>query len=296
MVITGTLWASGDFIDMETKRQMKEHKFIKHPKYPFTLISEDGSCAIIRLPALDEYGNSVFPELKSTQDLLKIKSRIQEYLWENNYMQNSTDPEEFIFSYSSLRTYENIPETDYKGAYAVIDANRKSGKDFFSMPIFKKVENDNVFDYYLRDCIFTKTATKDLYEDIVNKIIEHHIILLVIESNVTSELKQNIERLLNGKGYNFCEIIEKWNEEKKSVRIVSEQGIIKRQLVFPKRDMYGINTDMGKFMDNLTTYNSTGSNVNDDAPDSLALFGSEIIEENSQPQVAIPLDFVRQYM
>ena len=296
MIITGTLWASGDFIDMETKRQMKEHKFVKHPKYPFTLISEDGSCAIIRLPALDEYGNSVFPELKSTQDLLKIKSRIQEYLWENNYMQNSTDPEEFIFSYSSLRTYENIPETDYKGSYAVIDANRKSGKDFFSMPIFKKVENDNVFDYYLRDCIFTKTATKDLYEDIVNKIIEHHIILLVIESNVTSELKQNIERLLNNKGYNFCEIIEKWNEEKKSVRIVSEQGIIKRQLVFPKRDMYGINTDIGRFMDNLTTYNSTGSNVNDDAPDSLALFGSEIIEENSQPQVAEPLDFVRQYM
>lgn len=296
MVITGTLWASGDFIDMEIKQMKKEHNFIPHPKYPYTLISEDGSCAIIQLPALDEYGKSVFPELKTTEELLKIKNRIAEYLWENNYMQHSTDPEEFIFSYNSLRTYERIPETDYKGAYAVIDANRKTGKDFFAMPIFKKVENDNVFDYYLRDCIFTRTATKDLYDSIVDKIIEHHIITLVIESNVTSELKQALERKLIERGYNFTEIIEKWNEEKKIIRITTEQGSIKRQMVFPKRDMYGINTDMGRFMDNLTTFNSTGSNANDDAPDSVAMFCSEIIEENSKPQIAEPLAFVRDYM
>ena len=203
VIITGTLWASGDFMDLEIQQMKKEHKFKKHPKYPYTLVSEDGTCAIIQLPALDEFGESVFPELKSTQELLKIKNRLAEYLWENNYMQHSTDPEELIFSYGSLRTYETIPETDYKGAYAVIDANRKSGKDFFAMPIFKKVENDNVFDYYLRDCIFSKIATKDLYDEITNKIIEHHIIKLVIESNVTSELKQNIENNLKSRGYNF---------------------------------------------------------------------------------------------
>lgn len=296
MIITGTLWASGDFIDLKIKQLEKEHTFVKHPKYPYTRISTDGSCAIIQLPALDEFGESVFPELKSTAELLKIKQRIAEYLWENNYMQHSTDPEELIFSYNLLRTYETIPETDYKGAYAVIDANRKSGKDFFAMPIFKKVENDNVFDYYLRDCIFTKTATKDLYDEITNKIIEHHIIKLVIESNVTSELKQNLENKLKEKGFNFCEIIEKWNEEKKATRINDASGAVKRQLVFPKREMYGINTDMGKFMNNLTTYNSTGSNVNDDAPDSCAMFSNEIIDGNSTVQVAVPLDFVRQYM
>ena len=296
VVLTGTLWASGDFMDLEIKQLMKEHTFVKHPKYPYTLISEDGTCAIIQLPALDENGHSVFPELKSTEELLKIKKRIAEYLWENNYMQHSTDPEEFIFSYNNLRTYETIPETDYKGAYAVIDANRKSGKDFFAMPIFKKVENDNVFDYYLRDCIFTRIATKDLYEEITDKIIEHHIIKLVIESNVTSELKKNIEDKLKSRGFNFCEIIEKWNEEKKAARISDASGAVKRQLVFPKREMYGINTDMGRFMDNLTTYNSTGANANDDAPDACSMFSNEIIDGNSEPQVAVPLDFVRQYM
>ena len=163
------------------------------------------------------------------------------------------------------------------------------------MPIMKKVKNENLFDYYLKDCLFTRTATKDMYNDIVDKIIEHHIILLVIESNVTSELKQNIEQILAEKGVTYCEIIEKYNTIPKPTRIENEKGIIKKSMVFPKKGMFGINTDMGKFMENLTLYNNGGNNSNDDAPDSLAMFSSEIIEENSQPQVAIPMQGIREY-
>jgi len=295
--ITGTLWASGDYIDQKIQQLEREHKFVKHPKYPYTRISEDGSCAIIQVPALDyDTGESTCPELKSTQELLKEKANMEEYLWETNFQQKSTNPESLSFSYDKLRTYEVIPETDYKGAYSVIDATRKSGKDFFAMPIFKKVENDGKNDYYLKDALFTRTATKDMYNQIVDKILEHHIILLVIESNVTSELKQNLEKILKEKNANFCEIIEKYNTIPKATRIENEKHIIKKQLVFPKKGMYGINTDVGKFMDNLTTYNATGVNPNDDAADSCGMVASEIIEENSQPQVAQPLDFVRQYM
>lgn len=295
--ITGTLWASGDYIDQKIQQLKKEHEFIPHPKYPYTLISKDGTCAIIQVPALDYVtGESTCPELKSTEELLREKTNMEEYLWETNFQQKPTNPESLGFSYDKLRTYTTIPETDYKGAYSVIDATRKSGKDFFAMPIFKKVVNDNTTDYYLKDALFTRTATKDMYNDIVEKIIEHHIISLVIESNVTSELKQNIESMLESKGFNFCEILEKYNTIPKATRIENEKHIIKKQMVFPDKTMFGINTDVGKFMDNLTTYNSTGANPNDDAADSCALFGSEIIEENSQPQVAVPLDFVRQYM
>ena len=295
--ITGTLWASGDYIDLKIQQLEKEHKFKKHPKYPYTRISEDGSCAIIQVPALDyETGESTCPELKPTEDLIKERNNMDEYLWETNFQQKPTNPESLSFSYEKLRTYDVIPPTDYTGAYAVIDATRKSGKDYFAMPIFKKVPNDNTFDYYLKDCLFTRTATKDMYDDIVSKILENHIILLVIESNVTSELKQNIEMKLKQMGENFCEIIEKYNTIPKPTRIENEKHIIKKQLVFPQKGMFGIATQMGKFMDNLTLYNATGTNPNDDAPDSCALFGSEIIEENSQPQKAEPLDFVRRYM
>ena len=295
--ITGTLWASGDYIDLKIQQLKKEHEFIPHPKYPYTFISKDGTCAIIQVPALDYVtGESTCPELKTTNELLKEKANMEEYLWETNFQQIATNPESLSFSYDKLRTYDKIPETDYIGAYSVIDATRKSGKDFFAMPIFKKVQNDTTYDYYLKDALFTRTATKDMYEAIVNKIIEHHIITLVIESNVTSELKQNLELILGVKNANFCEIIEKYNTIPKLTRIENEKHIIKKQLVFPEKTMYGINTEVGKFMDNLTTFNSTGANPNDDAADSCALFGSEIIEENSQPQKAEPLDFIRQFM
>jgi hypothetical protein len=294
--ITGTLWASGDYIDQKIQQLKKEHKFFKHPKYPYTWISEDKTCVIIQVPALDyETGKSTCPELKSTEELLKEKANMEDYLWETNFQQRPTNPEALIFSYDKLRTYETIPLSDYIGTYAVIDATRKSGKDFFAMPIFKKVDNDGKFDYYLKDCLFTRTATKDMYNDIVNKIIENHIICLVIESNVTSELKKAIDELLSSKGIDYCEIIEKYNTMQKSARITNEMHLIKKSLVFPNKAMYGINTDIGKYMENLTLYNSDGSNPNDDAPDSAAMFCSEIIEENSQPQIAIPLPDIRQF-
>ena len=295
--ITGTLWASGDYIDLKIHQIKKDHKFHKHPKYPYTWVSEDGSCAIIQVPALDyETGESTCPELKSTTELIKEKNNMESYLWETNFQQKPTNPESLGFSYDKLRTYSTIPQTEYSGAYAVIDATRKSGKDFFSMPIFKKIVNDNGFDYYLKDCLFTRTATKEMYMQIVDKIIEHHIIKLIIESNVTSELSQKIEEELRKRNSDFCEIIEKYNTIPKPTRIENEKHIIKKQMVFPEKGMYGINTQMGMFMENLTSYNSEGTNANDDAPDSCAMFGSEIIEENSVVQIAEAIPFIRQFM
>jgi len=297
IVITGTLWASDDFIARIIAFEKSKRKFKKHPKYPYTLISEDGKVAIVQVPALDyETGESVCPELRSTAKVLEDKESIEDYLFQTNFQQIPTNPESLGFSYDKLRTYKTIPTTDYIGSYAVIDATRKSGKDFFAMPIFKKVENDGIDDFYLKDALFTRTATKDMYEDIVDKIIEHHIITLVIESNVTSELKQNIERVCRERGITPPEIIEKYNTVPKPTRIENEKHIIKKQMIFPEKGMYGVNTDVGKFMENLTLYNATGNNPNDDAPDACALFASEIIEENSAPQIAEPLDFVREYM
>ena len=294
--ITGTLWASGDYIDLKIQQLHREHKFKKHPKYPYTLISDDKSCAIIQVPALDyDTGLSTCPELKSTEELKKERMNMETYLWETNFQQKPTNPEALSFSYDKLRTYDVIPDSEYKGAYSVIDATRKSGKDFFAMPIFKKVSTEGRFDYYLKDCLFTKTATKDMYDDIIDKILEHHIVKLVIESNVTSELKKNLDEILSNIGVGWCEIIEKYNSENKAARIENEKGIIKKQMVFPRQGSYGVNSDMGAFMNNLTTYNATGTNKNDDAPDSCAMFGSEIIEENSQPQVAEPLAGIRMF-
>lgn len=289
VVVTGTLWASGDFINLLIEQTQKTVKLHPHPKFKYTYVNDDETVVIIQLPALDyETGLSTCPELKTTRELLLEKTTISEYLWETNFQQKPTDPESLFFSYNRIRTYDKIPATEYTGTYAVIDATRKSGKDFFAMPIFVKCPNENDFDYYLKDALFTRTATKDMYADVCNKIIENHIIELVIESNVTSELKQNIENILAEHGIYFCQIREKYNCENKQIRITDQKGNIVKKLVFPQKGMYGIDTDMGRFMDNLTLYNDGGRNPNDDAPDSSGLFTQQFIEgEGKLPKVRI---------
>lgn len=262
----------------------KKNKMYPHPKYKYCRVNKDETIAIIQVPALDENGESTYPDVKSTEEILELKNNMDEYIFETNFQQKPTDPEALVFSYNNLRTYEKLPKTDYTGTYAVIDATRKKGKDFFAMPIFSKVENENIFDYYLKDAIFTREATKDMYDAVINKIIEHRIVFLVIESNVTSELKKALDDRLLARGITYCVIVEKYNIENKQARITDQKGNIKRRLVFPKKGMYGINSDIGKAMGNLTLYNESGRNAHDDFPDACALFCSEVIEEGSKPQ------------
>ena len=285
VVVTGTLWASGDFIARLIESEEKDHSFSDDKMYPYTRISEDGTIVIIQVPALDyKTGLSTCPELRTTETILKEKARIPEYLFETNFQQRPVDPEAMEFSSNRLRMYtEKIPKGD-GNCYAVIDANRKSGKDFFAMPILKKIYvGEDEYDYALIDCLFTRTATKDMYQAIVDKIIEYRIITLVIESNVTSELKQNIDIILSENGINYCDIREKYNIAKKEERIEAQKSNIRRKIVFPEQSLYPLQSDIGAFMDNLTIYNSQGRNQNDDAPDALAMFCSEIMEGGSLP-------------
>ena len=72
-------------------------------------------------------------------------------------------------------------------------------------------------------------------------------------------------------------------------RIELEKGNIIRKLVFPQQDNIGVQSEMGQFMNNLTLYNNTGTNPNDDAPDSCGMFTHEIIDGGSYTPKAIPM-------
>lgn len=289
VVVTGTLWASGDFIALLIQMIEKKNTLYQSEKYKYCRTNKEETIAVIQVPALDENGQSTYPDVKPTEEILDIKENMDEYLFETNFQQKPTDPEALFFSWNKLRTYDKIPATDYIGCYATIDATRKSGKDFFAMPIFVKVPNENEFDYYLKDCLFTRTATKDMYQDVVDMIIKHHIIELVIESNVTSELKQNVEKILAKMGISYCTIHEKYNIENKALRIETEKGIVLRKIIFPAKGVFGQKSQMGLMMNNITLYNVTGRNQNDDGIDSVCMFASEIIEGGSKGASVKPM-------
>lgn len=287
IIITGTMWSPTDFIVKVIDQTKREDNFVFSSKFKYVQVNSSDNketSAIIQIPAMDyETGESTCPTLWTTESLEKEKATMDTYLWETNFQQRPTSPDSLEFDWYNLKLYENVLENTYDGSVSVIDGTRKSGKDFFAMPIFVPYQED----YALVDCIFSRVASTELVSDIVDKMLQYNIRVLIIETNVDGGLKKLILDEFNKRNLNcFCDIREKYNTVQKATRIEMEKGIIKRRVWFPAKKIFGKTSDLGKFMNNLTLYNSQGGNKNDDAPDSCAMFTSEIIGEKHKNRKA----------
>ena len=280
-IITGTMWSPTDFIVKIIDWLEERYTFNAHPRFKYTRISEDGKFAIIQVPALNvETNMSNCEALAPTKTLLNEKRSLDAYIFECNFQQNPISPEAMAFDWKNLKLYREYLRNEYGSTYAVIDGTRKSGKDFFSMPIFQPYMDN----YALIDCIYTQKATTKLVDDIVDMIIKHNVKILVIETNVDGGLKSVILEKLDQRGFsNGIQIIEKYSTMVKQTRIELERGTIIDRIFYPAQNLFPINSDMGKFMTSHTMYNIEGGNVHDDATDSLAMFTSEIVSGKSKP-------------
>lgn len=286
IIVTGTMWSATDFLTKLINLWEKESRFIADSKHKWCRISEDGKRVIIQVPALDyETDESTCPKIKSTEELRKERDTMDRYLWETNFQQRPTSPEGMVFDYEKLKKYSDLPKMENNYSYAVIDPSRK-GNDYLSMPIFKR--NEDVGEYYLTDILFSQTSVKYLYDAIVDKIVDNQIIMLVIENNTDTSLKEMIDLKLRERGYSGCVIYEKYSTVKKELRINTMKDVIKDKILFPRKEKYGMNTEMGKAFEQLTSYSFNFPNRHDDMPDSLALFADQIILGNAVPQKALP--------
>ena len=284
VVVTGTMWSASDFLTKLIDLWEKESEFEPDKKHKYCRISKDGKRVICQVPALDyETDESTCPKIKSTEELHKERETMDRYLWETNFQQRPTSPEGMPFDMSKLKTYETLPRFDSDYSFAALDPSRK-GNDFLSMPIFKKDENGY---YYLVDILFSNTSVKYLYDDIVNKIIEHKVMQLVVEINTDTSLKEILESKLKAKGYHGCVIYEKYSVVNKEMRINDTKDLVVDKIIFPEKTKHGKNTMMYKAMDQLNTYSFNHPNKHDDMADSLSLFGDQIILGNAIPQRAV---------
>lgn len=286
IIITGTMWSPTDFLCKIINLWENESKFIPDPRHKYCRVSEDGKRVIIQVPALDyETDESTCPKIKSTEELRKERETMDRYLWETNFQQRPTSPEGMVFDYDKLKVYNNLPSDLSDVSYAVLDPNRK-GIDFLSMPIFRK---NAIEEYYLTDILFEQTSTKYLIDAICDKIIQNKVVLLVVETNTDSSLPETLKNRLREKNYNGCVIAELHSTKIKEVKINSMKDLIKDKMYFPDRTKYGINSQMGKAMQQLTVYSFDFPNKHDDMPDSLAIFAEQIIMGEATPQRAIPM-------
>ena len=273
--MTGTMWSPTDYMVRMIDLLESKNTFVPSKRFKYCRESEDGTKAIIQVPAMDfDTGESTCKALWSTEELQQEKASMDEYLWQCNFQQVVCPPEGLEFSYPNLKVYEAKPMNEYGFCKAYIDGTRKSNKDNFSMPILQPYFDD----WALVDCLYSKTATTELYEDIVNKIIENHITYLLVECNVDNGLKKKIEEMLLEIGIYWCVVDEIYNTLPKESRIARGKGIAKRKIYFPHKDLYPMNTQMGRFMSDFCGYNTGGRNSHDDAPESICEFAWEIID------------------
>ena len=290
-VLIGTMWSPEDILNRVADNLAFNHEIIDDPNFKYTKIAKDGSCALIRIPLLDENDKTTCRAVMSTPAAIRLRDITDPFLFSCVYQQDPIAPSGLVFAHEQIKHFEELPKDkdgnnlcgDY--SFASLDPARR-GKDFVSMPICK---SDGTI-YYMTDCLFKMEAMSDLYDEICEKIIINRVVRLVLENNTDTSLKKVLEDELHKKGYYNCEIVEKYNVAKKEQRIKDMQGVVKNRISFLDAKKYLSNSDYGKFMRNMTTYSFDFPAKHDDAPDSIAMFAKEIILNGGSPNRPKGLD------
>ena len=259
---------------------------------------------IIQTPMLDyDTELSTCEHVLTTENAVKKRDDMDEFLWQSAYQQRPIPPKGRLFEYGSLKQYDkySIEKIEYDGnsyelseyAKMAIDPTRK-GTDNIACPIFK-TDVDGEYDFFI-DVIFKGKAMDKVYDEVIRKVILHNVSYIVLENNTDTSLKAMLlERLdrynrVNRTNY-VVEITEKYNTTRKKTRIAEESFIITQKVVFPIRTMYPTNSEMGQFMNNVTSYSDLLPNKHDDAPDSLALYANDVIrDKRTQKAEALAMD------
>jgi len=274
-IFVGTQWTPEDILNRIIEDRNKISTLQPTDNH-YVMESEDKSTIVIRVPMLDENHKTTCSEVYPQQIAEQIEQNTDPFLFSCVYQQNPIAPTGREFAWECIRTYINEELLNVhltQNSMATLDTARK-GKDNVSMPIFK---NDNNGNHYLIDAIYKQKPMDDLYDEIIEKIIEHRITTLVIENNIDTSLKRLLEDRLHIRGIYWCIIIEKYNTVKKEERIKNNRGIVQKQIVFPDKSIVRPNTDIGRMMDNITKYSFDKPNVHDDGIDSVCMYASEII-------------------
>ncbi len=291
-IFIGTQWCPEDILNRIIDDREAVSPLIPHPKFKYTWVSEDGSTVVIKVPMLDENGKTTCPAVYPQERAEQIQKTTEPFLFSCVYQQNPIAPtgrefaEELLLHYDKLPLNEDGTPAFSTTAYAVLDPARK-GKDNVSMPICVHGDDDY---YYMTDCLFKQKPMTDLYDEIIDKIIENNVVEFVVENNIDVSLKTLLNEKLVNRGYNLCTIKEKYNAPRKEQRIKDARGIVRSRIKFKNKTDYLPNSDYGRFMKNLNEYSFDYPAKFDDAPDSISMMASEIIAGNGMVQKVQPID------
>lgn len=258
-------------------------------QFKFCTINTDTRTMFIQIPKLDyETDESTLPEKYSTFSARKERERDYETFMAME-QQMPIPPTGLPFDWKKIKTYTELPEKAENGGKrsnvcrAVLDPAR-IGTDNLSLGIHSQCDDL----YYLVTCFYRHTPLDGKMEDgrtalehCCDLIIEKNVVELVVETNTVSNIKSQIEQILESRGYRACEIKEIYSTRKKADKIYDNQSTILEYIVFPDKSMYGTSSMMGQYMKDITGW-SANTKQNDDSIDTEAIFSDHFIRGRMQ--------------
>lgn len=288
--IVGTMFNEFDIPNTLIKELESSGLLVDDPKNENVRYTKDFSTIVIQVDCFDSNGNSIAPEIMTTEQLKATQSQLKPYEFDLVYRQIRASREPRPFDWDNLLTYTDSETKLSKTAKAVVDPTRKSGNDFFSMPILKyneKTGRDRLVDVIYKQKSLGKVSDpkNEFLFEVCKKIISNNITEFVIENNTSNTLGAFVEQKLKDLGYNSCKIREvftakKKGKENKVQRIMSQEATITRNIEFPSKQIIKPQTDIARFMEDLTRFDSKESvsrKRHDDAPDSLAIYSDTFL-------------------
>lgn len=285
----GTMWNEKDLLNVLYQRAKKDYdnKIIFDEKYDYTeiVLDENGrvSAVFIATPILDYLTDeSTCPLRYDTIRMRKRRENMDEALWNAVYQQRPTPPQDVMFSYNHLETYddETYPQEEMKNneteCWSFIDSTRK-GMDYFAMGIFKRyrIDKKKWSKWYLIDCIFEQKTTKELMYDIVSKIAHHQITKIGYENNIDVSFEELLKTKLKEYGYSGKVNIDSFFSSNiaKEHKIRNASYGMLNEIIYPALKLYSISSPMGKAMVQFTNYSIYQKyGDHDDFPDMIAMF------------------------
>ena len=212
------------------------------------------------MPVIRDDGSALWPFKHTIEELNKMR-KLNEFVFDTQYMQNPKPKDGLLFAKEELKRYVS---TDLKinsvdGKLAFIDV-ADSGTDNHSVPVGYLVGNK----IYIQDVLFTTKGTDENVE-MTAKLLNKHLPEYVrIESNFGGGMYTQLLSAKVNSGIGLLAIRAKSN---KHSRITTMAGFIKEYCYF--RSDYDHISYYYRFMKNLNEYLKNGKAEHDDAPDSL---------------------------
>ena len=217
----------------------------------------------IVIPALTEDGETFCEEIKTTRELLDIKKRTEDFIWEAEYMQSPVEAKGLLYPIEQLKRFGMVDLASKRpdGIIGYTDP-ADQGDDYTCSVIGKRFGQYT----YITDVLFTQEGVEVTEPLTAQLIIDTCTDNMKVESNAGGKsFATNVGKLTKGKSP--CIVSFEPNTQHKETRILMGAGYVKEYFYF--RDDYAMGSDYDKFMRQLTSYVKIGKNKHDDAPDAI---------------------------